>query len=225
MNEKNSMNAIVVGGGSKFGQFVVDSLRSLDYQVYVLSHQDYNTGDPTHLSADFKNTNSVKSQFQKILEQIDTLDLFLYVSNFDFGPGKPEHFGLLTSTVEKMWFDTTRVNVVLPHELSLLALRKTHNDSKIVFMASGLAYEFERTDYTEMAAYAGSKAALNHLMTALSAHNKEIICALSPHFPADEELKIKEYQFAFNRLVSLTRADKGKIIKLYLESPHRLQNH
>jgi NAD(P)-dependent dehydrogenase (short-subunit alcohol dehydrogenase family) len=218
MTEKNNLNAIVVGGGSKFGRYVVDNLRALGYQVYILSHQDYGTKDPMHLSANFKNTNDVKSQFQKILEQIDTLDLFLYVSNFDFGPGRPEHFDVSTLNVEKMWFDTIRVNVVLPHELSLLSLQKTHRDSKIVFMTSGLAYEFERDDYTEMAAYAGSKAALNHLMTGLSSYNKEIICALSPHFPLDnEELKIKAYHNAFTRLVSLSRADKGKIIKLYLE--------
>jgi NAD(P)-dependent dehydrogenase (short-subunit alcohol dehydrogenase family) len=225
MTEKNSMNAIVVGGGSKFGRYVVDNLRSLDYQVYILSHRDYGTNDPMHLTANFKNTHDVKSQFQKILEQIITLDLFLYVSNFDFGPGKPEHFDVSTLNVEKMWFDTIRVNVVLPHELSLLSLQKTHRDSKIVFMASGLAYEFERDDYTEMAAYAGSKAALNHLMTGLSSYNKEIICALSPHFPDDEDLKTKEYHYAFTRLISLTRADKGKIIKLYLDSPHRPQSH
>jgi NAD(P)-dependent dehydrogenase (short-subunit alcohol dehydrogenase family) len=117
--------------------------------------------------------------------------------------------------VEKMWMNTMKVNVIIPHELSLIALHKTNKNSKIVFMTSGLAKDFERDYHLNYAAYAGSKASLSHLMLSLSYYNEAIVCALSPHFPDEEDLKIKKYQETFDRMMSLTNEDKGKIIRLY----------
>ena len=211
------MNIIIVGGGSKFGKFVSDEFNKLEHNVYILSHQNYGNENPNHLYADFRNITEVTSVFKSIVEKVDTLDLFLYVSSFDDGPKTPEHYQVNnTGNIEKMWNNTLRVNVVIPHELSLIALEKTTKNSKIVFMTSGLAEDFdERKHFFSYAAYAGCKAALSHLMIALAHNNEELVCALSPHFPDEEDLKIKKYQETFDRLISLTNDDKGKIIRLY----------
>lgn len=213
------MNIIIVGGGSKFGKFVAENLYLLGHNVYVLSHVDYGITDGFHMHANFKNITDVKNKFKNIIDKLTHVDMFLYVSNFDSGPHSSHHYTKHTKdNIQKMWIDTLTVNTIIPHELTLIALTKTTEDSKIVYMTSGLAENFDRgvDMFPSMAGYAGSKASLSHLMIAMAANNKELICALSPHFPEENELELqRKYQEAYECLLSLTSGDKGKIIRLY----------
>jgi nucleoside-diphosphate-sugar epimerase len=73
------MNIIIVGGGSKFGKFVSNKLISMGHNVYILSHQNYDTDNQKHLHANFLNVPNVKEQFNKIVDKLDSIDIFLCI--------------------------------------------------------------------------------------------------------------------------------------------------
>ena len=64
------------------------------------------------------------------------------------------------------------------------ALSKMNENSKLVYMATGLATDFTRTNFTQYAGYAGMKALMVHLMLGFAHHNDKgaIVSILSPHF-------------------------------------------
>jgi hypothetical protein len=86
--------------------------------------------------------------------------------------------------------------------------------SKIVFLTTRMALEFERIEYTEFAGYAGLKAAQTHLMIALAHHNDRgaLVSSVSPHFQYDDRSK---YEAVFRRvcdyILEFDQTQNGKI--------------
>jgi len=218
------MNICVIGGGGvkgRFGRDFCDRARAEGHNVYVLSHKDYNLNDPRHLWADFNNHNDVVAKFAQLIESIDHIDIFIYNTTSDSGsfPHLDRHFQSTTNgDFAKGWHDTVDLHAVLPHMLCVAALNKMSATSKLVFMVTGLAMYFNRTEWTEHVGYASGKAAQIFLMLAFSTFNdrKAISTAISPHFdytnPVNYEIVFNK---AYDHILDMNQNQNGKIKSLY----------
>lgn len=195
------MNIVVVGGGQpgKFGNDFCLRARREGHNVFILSHKNYNNGDPQHLYADHSERQHVVEAFNELTKDIDNIDIFLYNGRMEGYPGKPEDFHSTAKINSLGYYSNLHFTLLLPHVLSIEALKKMSQGSKIVFLTTGMATKFDRTDYTEMSGYAGLKAAQIHLMIALAHHNDRGAWAssVSPHFPYEDQ---QAYRGMFNKV-------------------------
>jgi NAD(P)-dependent dehydrogenase (short-subunit alcohol dehydrogenase family) len=98
--------------------------------------------------------------------------------------------------------------------LSIEALKKMSKGSKIIFLTTGMAFNFERTDYTEFAGYAGIKAAQTHLMISLAHHNDRgaIAVSISPHFPYEDQTAYNiVFRKVYDYILEFDQTQNGKI--------------
>jgi NAD(P)-dependent dehydrogenase (short-subunit alcohol dehydrogenase family) len=211
------MNIVVIGGGEpgKFGNDFCVRAKSEGHNVYILSHQDYGTQDPNHYHTDFSERQLVVDAFRTMTADVENIDIFLYNTHT---ASYPNHADLFKSTAQISsfwWSQGIYYNVALAHVLSVEALKKMSAGSKLVFMASRMGIDFDRTEYTEYAGYAGLKAAQIHLMIALSHHNDKgaIATTVCPHFPYDEPGKYPPVlEKVYDYILNFTENSKVKII-------------
>ena len=215
------MNICVIGGGGpagRFGRDFCDRARAEGHNVYVLSHQDYQQNDPKQTWADFNNIDNVVTKFTQLISAVDHIDIFIYNSKQSLKGSFPyaaQHFGSTTNVnYAKGWYNTVDIHAVIPHRLCVAALKKMSSSSKLVFMVSGLAMNFDRDHWTSSVGYAVGKAAQIFLMMAFSAHNDRgaISTAVSPHFEYSDP---DYYKIIFNRvykhILDMDQNQNGKI--------------
>lgn len=211
------MNIVVIGGGEpgKFGNDFCLRAKSEGHNVYILSHQDYGTQDPNHHYAEFSERQLVVDEFRAMTASIDNIDIFLYNTHTASYPNDPNLFKSTAKISSFWWSQGIYYNVALAHVLSVEALKKMSPGSKLVFMASRMGLDFERTEYTEFAGYAGLKSAQIHLMTALSHHNDKgaLATTVCPHFPYDEPGKYPPVlDKVYDYILNFSENSKVKII-------------
>lgn len=210
------MNIVVFGGGEpdKFGSDFCNLAREQGHDVFVLSHKDYATGDPNHAHTDINERQYVVEAFNQLTQSIDHIDIFLYNGHMDGYPSYPDHFKSTAHVSSELWYNNLYLTCILAHVLSIEALKKMSQNSKIVFLTTGMATDFERTDYTSMAGYAGIKAAQNHLMIALAHHNDRgaLVSSISPHFPyEDRPAYAKVLASVYANILEFDSTQNGKI--------------
>jgi len=213
------MNVVIIGGGQKFGKIIADKFRDEGNNVYVLSHKDYGN-DPNHLSANFLNIFDVQDKFKKLIANIESIDLFLYNSNADYGPCDEYDFGTKADVARIIysWQTTLMIQTIIPHVISTIALTKMDKKSKIVFMTSGLAFKVPRNYATNAVGLPGGKAAQTHLMFALAKHNDKgvIVYSISSHFEYDDNEKLsKTISRIYENLKTFNPDISGRIIKFW----------
>jgi nucleoside-diphosphate-sugar epimerase len=213
------MNVVVVGGGEKgkFGNDLVNRLRDEGHDVYILSHKLNGTNDPKQVAVDFNNLELVLDAFEKLVSHLDTIDLFLYnTGKKSYWLNREESF---TSTAEfdlKAWRNYLNTVSTVPYNLIVKALSKMNENSKIFYMATGLATNFDRTEYTKHAGYAGGKALMIHIMLGFAHHNDKgaIVSVLCPHFDYNNK---EHYDSVFEGIckyiANITKEQNGKIVK------------
>jgi NAD(P)-dependent dehydrogenase (short-subunit alcohol dehydrogenase family) len=210
------MNIVVFGGGEpgKFGNDFCTLAREQGHKVFILSHRDYATGDPQHAHTDISERQYVVDDFRRLTQSIDHIDIFVYNSRGDGYPSRPEDF-VSTSRVSSLnWHVNLHTTVILAHVLSIEALKKMRQGSKLVFLTTGMAFDFERSEYTSMAGYAGLKAAQTHLMIALAHHNDRgaIATSVSPHFPYEDPEAYKTvFKRVYDYVLGFDQNQNGKI--------------
>lgn len=214
------MNVVIVGGGTKgkFGNDYVNRLRDEGNDVYVLSHRDNGTADPKQMVTNFIDIDKVVEAFETLTIDLDTIDLFVYNSNGDSYLSREQSF-TSTSTFNKfLWDKALNISAAVPYNLTVKALSKMNANSKIVYMATGLATDFNRATFTQYAGYAGMKALMVHLMIGFAHHNDKdaIVSILSPHFDYDNK---ENYDGVFERIcnyiANLSKEHNGKIKYVY----------
>ena len=210
------MNIVVVGGGEpgKFGNDFCNLAKQEGHNVFILSHKEYKTADPRHTHADFRKKESVIEEFNKLTSSIDHIDIFIFNGWCNCYPSCAHYFTSHAEIDIQSWHENLDTTVVLPHLLSIEALKKMSIGSKIVFLTTKMALEFERTNYTEMAGYAGIKAAQTHLMIALAHHNDKgvIVSSISPHFPyEDRESYNRVFIKGYKYILSFDKSRNGCI--------------
>lgn len=210
------MNIVVFGGGEpgKFGNDFCNLAQQQGHNVFILSHRDYATGDPQHAHVDCNQRELVVEAFNRLTQSINNIDIFLYNGRMDGYPGNIEDFKSTANVSSQAWNNNLYITVILAHVLSIEALKKMSAGSKIVFLTTGMAVKFDRTDYTEMAGYAGIKAAQTHLMISLAHHNDRaaIACSISPHFPYEDRTAYNiVFRKVYDYILEFDQTQNGKI--------------
>jgi hypothetical protein len=218
------MNIVVIGGGKpgKFGNDFCNRARSEGHDVYVISHKDYGTNDPKHVVAPFNNVGAFLEAFKNLTKDLDTIDILLYNSNANSYPGRPDELQSTGSVSLEKWVQAMTLNAVIPHSVSLEALKKMSKGSGIVFMTSGMSYDLSRKDWTANVGYAGFKGVQNHLMIGLANHNDKgaVVTCVSPHFPYDNAEKYSMvFNHTYNYITTLTEESNGKIRGIWDNTP------
>ena len=215
------MNVVVVGGGEKgkFGNDLVNRLRNEGHDVYILSHKLNGTNDPKQVSVDFTKLALVLDTFEKLTSHLDTIDLFLYnTSDKSHWLNQEESFTSTANFDMVAWQNSLNTVSTVPYNLIVKALSKMNENSKIFYMATGLATAFDRTEYTKYAGYAGGKALMIHIMLGFAHHNDKgaIVSVLCPHFDYNNK---EHYNGVFERIckyiANITKEQNGKIVKFY----------
>jgi hypothetical protein len=218
------MNIVVIGGGKpgKFGNDFCNRARNEGHNVYVISHKDYGTNDPKHVVAPFNNVVDFLEAFKNLTKDLDTIDILLYNSNAHSYPGRPDELQSTGNVSPEKWIQALTLNVIIPHAVSLEALKKMSKGSGIVFMTSGMSYDLKRKEWTANVGYAGLKGVQNHLMIGLANHNDKgaVVTCVSPHFPYDNAEKYSMVlNHTYNYITSLTEESNGKIRGIWDNTP------
>jgi hypothetical protein len=190
------MNIVVVGG-SRFGQFGNDFVRqakSNGHAVRVLSHR---TGNDTDATLTFLTAEDAVVKFNTVTEDLDTIDILLYNSAYKGYPNEPDSFTSKGIIKEKLYIQGFYVQTIIPHTLSIEALKKMNSQSKIVFMTTDVIYDRERSFGLDKLGYYGGKAYQHQLMLALAEHNDKgvNVSSVSPMFDYEDKEK---YHRQFN---------------------------
>jgi hypothetical protein len=220
------MNIVVIGGGQpgRFGNDFCNRARDNGHDVYVISHKDYGYNDPKQIVADFTNVEEFLEKFKNLVEHLDRIDILLYNSNAHSYPMIPS---LLKSTgVVSIaeWEQSLKSHAIIPHVLSLEALKKMSETSAIVFMTTGMSCYVTRSKWTNMVGYAGFKGIQNHLMIGLAHHNDKgaIVTCVAPHFPYEDVEKYKVIlNTAYEYITQLTKEHNGKIRLIWNDAPDK----
>ena len=216
------MNIVVIGGGEpgKFGHDFSSQAVANGHKVYVLSHKKYDTCDSRHMHANFADTEDIRSKFLELTAPVDQIDLFVYCTNNGPYPGTVDTLVSTGHVNRDAWHQSVDVHVVIPHMLSLEALKKMDESCAIVYLTTGLSYDlFIKTpEYSKYVGYAGLKGVQNHLMMGLADHNDRgaIVTAVSPHFEYDQPARYKIlFDQMYEYMTTLTKANTGKIRQIW----------
>lgn len=211
------MNIVIIGGGEpgKFGNDFALRMRNDGHHVYIISHKDYKTSHPHDIVANFSTVQEVIDSFNEVTKNVDIIDMIIFNSNNGSYPGHASCF-TSTSTVDlARWEATSRIGNYIPHALGIEALKRMKEDSKIIFMISRMAVEFDRTSCTDLAGYAGTKAIQAHMMLAFAEHNNKgaISTAIAPHFVYESPDTYKQvFELMYNYINNITKQNNGKIM-------------
>jgi NAD(P)-dependent dehydrogenase (short-subunit alcohol dehydrogenase family) len=219
------MNIIVVGGGGnpgRFGRDFCDKARLDGHSVYVVSHKDYNTNDPQQISADFNNPSAVVDAFNTVTQHLNQLDILLYNSSAGGYPQQASDYKSNSTVLIQQHYLNYNLYVLYPHLLSVEALKKMDNTSKIIFLTTGLTtswmWEDESMDFNRLAGYIGGKSFQNHLMRGLATYNDKgvTVTSLSPHFDyQNADTYNRGLRSTYLRIMNITPNDNGKIRPVY----------
>jgi len=222
------MNIVLIGCSSpgKFGNDFYHRAVYDGHTVYSLSHIDHNLLDQRHAFGEFDTTRledgsiPLHTTYKQLIDEIDNIDIFLYNSNNGAYPNDETALQSDGLVDVWQWKKSLDVQVIIPHVLILESLKKMSSSSAIVFMTTGLSYDYSQknSEYSKYVGYAGLKSVQNHLMMGLAAHNdKGAICtAVAPHFTYDDP---GNYTIMFSRvydyITNLTAANNGKIRQIW----------
>jgi NAD(P)-dependent dehydrogenase (short-subunit alcohol dehydrogenase family) len=179
------VNIVIIGGGvpGRFGNDLALRFRKEGHRVKILSHRTHDGID--QYTADFSSYQSLQDQFDLMVEDLDIIDVFIYNTTFPMPPWNPEEFQSYAEVDIKSWNNIIHLHAIVPHILATKALAKMKEGSKLIFMTSALAIDWNNMHYPELVGYASGKAAQTHLMRALGLFNDKKAIATALHAPFD----------------------------------------
>jgi len=205
------MNIIVVGGGT-FGRFGNDFVRQAKADGHVVRVLSHRTNDDTDATLTFLTAEDAVTKFNSITQDLDTIDILLYNSTYKGYPDDPSTFTSKGVIKEKLYVHGFYVQAIIPHALSIEALKKMTTQSKIVFMTTDVIYDRERTLGLHKLGYYGGKAYQHQLMLALAEHNdKDVtVSSVSPMFDyEDRENYQRQFDIVYTHIFGVT--ENGRV--------------
>jgi hypothetical protein len=205
------MNIVIVGGGTPghFGNDFVNRAKLEGHAVRVLSHR---TSKDTNERINFLDVEGAVSKFKCVTEDFNKIDILLYNSVYKGIPDSDVHFTSKGTFSEKLYVYGFYVNVIVPHRLSVEALKKMDNNSKILFMTTDVIYDREREENLCKLSYYGGKAYQHQLMLALADCNDKsaTVSSISPYFNYEDKA---EYKKAFEEVYAhiFSKTKNGKV--------------
>jgi NAD(P)-dependent dehydrogenase (short-subunit alcohol dehydrogenase family) len=212
------MNIVIIGGGvqGRFGNDLALRFRQDGHRVKILSHVEHPGID--QYSADFTSYQSLHNQFELMVADLDSIDIFVYNTTVPIPPWNPDEFKSSATVDIEAWNKVTHLHVIVPHLLSIKALNKMSEGSKLIFMTSALAIDWDNMYNPQLVGYASGKAAQTHLMRGLGLFNDKKAIATALHAPFDYH-EPDYYKSIFERcyqyILTCDSSDNAKIKKIH----------
>lgn len=191
------MNILILGGGKtgKFGNDFAERARTEGHQVFIFSHKKNEKNDNDQYVIDYDNLDNTKKVFEEVLQKIDTVDIILLNQNGRSYPYFDQHD--IENVEIQLYINSLHFHVTISHLLISCAYKKLQDNSKIIFMSTGLAFQYNRNDYHAHYGYGGFKSLMTHIMLGLAHSRKKKIIhtILSPHFTYND---LPNYKKVFN---------------------------
>lgn len=162
------MNIVILGGGKpeKFGSHFVKKAREEGHRVINISHRDHGTGNVDDRSINYNNIESVKQTLQTIMVDMPNIDIVLFNQNGEGYPFSAED--LFAEPNVDSYMRNIQSHVIVPH-LFITTLNMCLNaGSKVIFMSSTMAFEYDRNHFLAGVGYPASKSFATHLMSSLA---------------------------------------------------------
>ena len=210
-----SKNILVVGGGTpdKFGNQFVNKARDDGNRVIDFSHKDHNTNHIDDRYINYDDIKQVKSKCVELANELPVIDIIVFNQNGSGYPGSATQLFKEPNPIE--YTQTIARAVTIPHLIIASLYENLIAGSKVVYMGTTMALNYEREFYPELAGYPGAKSFGMHLISAMArCRTKEItFSCMCPYFLYD---KPELYTHIFNQTCSyiLTHDDSvnGKIV-------------
>ena len=210
------MNIVVVGGGAvgKFGNDFVRHAKADGHEVRVISHRTSKDSDAT---INFLSVAEAVDKFTDITRDLDRIDVLLYNSTHKGYPNGTDSFTSKSIIKEKLYVHGFYIQVLIPHALSIEALKKMDDKSKIIFMTTDVIYDRERTENLDKLGYYGGKAYQHQLMLALAECNDKgaTVSSVSPFFDYEGDSYSNAFTEVYQHIFGNTH--NGKVFDCWEE--------
>lgn len=209
------MNIVVLGGGKpgKFGNDFVNKARQEGHRVIVLSHKDYATGVNDDMIISYHNLDATKEVLAKVAIEMPSIDIMLFNQN---GGGYPDSVEDLFSEPNTQYYaNTLQAHVVMPHLLVACLYANLKEGSKVVFMSSTMAFEYQREHYLSGVGYPSGKSFATHLMSSMARSRTKPVTfsAICPFFIYnDRNLYTQAFENLYKHIFEHDDNSNGKIV-------------
>lgn len=201
-------NALLFGGGSKWGATLTKTLTNNKYHVDLISSSNIENSNVDVYSIDWNDCSE-----QKLNHIIDSLktkkyDLIFFNQNSGGGPND-EFFSPGRDFPLEYWNSAFWVNSQLTYYAIKRLNDKITNDTKIGWMLTGLITGKD-PDFWKFAGYASVKSTNLHMMRAFAKYHPGIFFCIQPiWFPQGEEEK--DANDILHTIENLNLADSGYV--------------
>jgi len=209
------MNIVVLGGGrpGKFGNDFVNKARQENHRVIVLSHRDYGTGNSDDRVIDYHNLDNARQLLQQVAVDMPLIDIVLFNQN---GGGYPDSVeDLFSEPNVQSYANTMQAHVIMPHFVIANLYANLQERSKVVFMSSTMAFEYDRKHYESGVGYPAGKSFVTHLMMSMARTRTKPVTfsAICPFFIYnDPALYGQAFTSLYNHILTHDDAMNGKIV-------------
>jgi hypothetical protein len=220
-----SKNILVVGAGipGKFGNQFVTKARDDGNRVIVFSHKDHKTNHIDDRYIKYDDTKQVKSKCVELANELPVIDIILFNQN---GSGYPSSTNQLFNEPNPVeYHHSIDRAVTIPHLIIASLYNNLINGSKVLYMGTAMALQYEREFYPEGVGYPGAKSYAMHLISTMArCRTKEItFSCMCPYFLYDKpDLYKQTFDQTYNYILTHDDSVNGKLMHQFngVENPY-----
>jgi len=210
-----SKNILVVGAGApnKFGHQFVKKAREEGNRVIVFSHKNHNTSNIDDRHINYNDANQVKSKCVELANELPVIDIILFNH---VGAAYPDSGEQLFNEPNMAHYNQTIATAVgIPHLIIASLFNNLIAGSRVVYMGSTMALEYEREHYISGVGYPSAKSFAMHLMSSMArCRTKEVtFSSMCPYFLYDQpELYKQTFEQTYNYILTHDDSVNGKLV-------------
>jgi hypothetical protein len=220
-----SKNILVVGAGTpnKFGQQFVKKAREKGNRVIVFSHKNHNTSNVDDRYINYNDANQVKSKCVELCNELPVIDIILFNQ---LGSAYPDSAIQLFDEPNIAQYNQTVASAAgIPHLIIAVLYNNLIVGSKVVYMGSTMALEYEREYYVSGVGYPSAKSFAMHLMSSMArCRTKEVtFSSMCPYFLYDQPESYKQtFEQTYNYILTHDDSVNGKLVHQFngVENPY-----
>lgn len=220
-----SKNILVIGAGNpaKFGSQFVKKARNEGHRVIVFSHIDHKTNHPDDRYINYNDIGQVKNSCEAISTDLPIIDIILFNQN---GSGYPSSTKELFSEPNIIEYNQTIARAVtIPHLIIAKLYNNLTTGSRVVYMGSTMALEYEREHYVSGVGYPSAKSFAMHLISSMArCRTKEVtFSSMCPYFLYDQPDEYKKvFEQTYNYILTHDDSVNGKLVHQFngFENPY-----
>jgi hypothetical protein len=210
------MNIIILGGGTKgkFGNDFVQQARSEGHRVIVFSHINHYTFNVDDRILNYTDIKKTDYALWQIVWEMPVIDLIVFNQK---GSGYPQTQDILSEPNFENYNFLMLNHVIMPHLVISKLYNNLNTGSKVVFIGSTMAFEYDRDHSASEIGYPGAKSFATHLMSSLARVRTKPITfsTLCVHLPYDQPDFYKQvFEKLYNYILTHDDSFNGKIVGL-----------